>query len=219
IAGKLREYVLEELNVRSIVPCNDPLKYASLRAEPDFSVLGKRLGKFMRIVKDKVQAMTQADILSFESVGEVTIDGHCLKLTDIKVVRVFKRPENMGEKEMDATGDGDVLVILDLCPDKSLFEAGVAPEIVNRIQKLRKKAGLEPTDMVEVYYESLDDDKSLQNVVNLQESYIRDALGSPLLPWDTAQPHTAVIREETFHDISGLAFVIRLAKQTLSCSS
>ena len=30
------QYVLEELNVRSLVPCNDPLKYASLRAEPDF---------------------------------------------------------------------------------------------------------------------------------------------------------------------------------------
>ncbi|KAI3934371.1 hypothetical protein MKW92_006840 [Papaver armeniacum] len=215
IAGKLREYVLEELNVRSVVPCNDPLKYASLRAEPDFSVLGKRLGKSMRIVKDKVQAMTQADILSFESVGEVTIDGHCLKLTDIKVIRVFKRPENMGEKEMDAAGDGDVLVILDLCPDKSLFEAGVAREIVNRIQKLRKKAGLEPTDMVEVYYESLNDDKSIQNVVNSQESYIKGALGSPLLPWDIAPPHTVKISEESFHDISELSFVIRLAKQTL----
>ena len=36
ITGKLLEYVKEELNVRSVVPCNDPLKYASLRAEPDF---------------------------------------------------------------------------------------------------------------------------------------------------------------------------------------
>ncbi|XP_026416565.1 isoleucine--tRNA ligase, cytoplasmic-like [Papaver somniferum] len=216
IAGKLREYVLEELNVRSIVPCNDPLKYASLRAEPDFSVLGKRLGKSMRIVKDQVQAMTQADILSFESAGEVTIDGHCLKLTDIKVIRVFKRPENMGEKEMDAAGDGDVLVVLDMCPDKSLFEAGVAREVVNRIQKLRKKAGLEPTDMVEVYYESLDADKSvLKNVVNSQESYISSALGSPLLPWDITPPHTGVIAEERFDDISEFAFVIRLARQTL----
>ncbi|OVA02875.1 Aminoacyl-tRNA synthetase [Macleaya cordata] len=247
IAGKLREYVLEELNVRSVVPCNDPLKYASLRAEPDFSVLGKRLGKSMGVVAKEVKAMSQADILRFESVGEVTFAGHCLKLTDIKVVREFKRPDSMAEKEIDAAGDGisslmitfciydnqycdlwfsclsilgDVLVILDLRPDRSLFEAGVAREVINRIQKLRKKAGLEPTDMVEVYFESLDDDKSiLLNIVNSQESYIRDALGFPLLPSAMTPPHAVILCEETFHDISEVAFIIRLAKQSLEFNS
>ncbi|EOY07019.1 TRNA synthetase class I (I, L, M and V) family protein isoform 2 [Theobroma cacao] len=191
IAGKLREYVLEELNIRSLVPCNDTLKYASLRAEPDFSVLGKRLGKSMGVVAKEVKAMSQEDILAFEEAGEVTIATHCLKRTDIKVVRDFKRPDGMTDKEMDAVGDGDVLVILDLRPDESLFEAGVAREVVNRIQKLRKKAGLEPTDMVEVYFESLDEDKSvIQQVLNSQESYIRDTIGSPLLASNMMPLHT-----------------------------
>ncbi|XP_068659192.1 isoleucine--tRNA ligase, cytoplasmic-like [Aristolochia californica] len=98
ITGKLREYVLEELNVRSVIPCSDPLKYASLRAEPDFSMLGKRLGKAMGPVAKEVKAMSQADIIAFEKSGEITIAGHCLKLTDIKVVRDFKHPENTKEK-------------------------------------------------------------------------------------------------------------------------
>ncbi|XP_058082723.1 isoleucine--tRNA ligase, cytoplasmic isoform X3 [Magnolia sinica] len=89
ITGKLGEYVREELNIRSVVPCNDPLKYASLRAEPDFSVLGKRLGKAMGAVAKEVKAMSQADIIAFEKSGEVTLAGHCLKLTDIKVLHVF----------------------------------------------------------------------------------------------------------------------------------
>ncbi|KAK8518191.1 hypothetical protein V6N13_027669 [Hibiscus sabdariffa] len=170
IAGKLREYVLEELNIRSLVPCKDTLKYASLRAEPDFSVLGKRLGKSMGFVAKELKAMSQEDILDFEKAGEVTIATHCLKLTDIKLVREFKHPDGMTDKEMDAAGDGDVLVILDLRHDGSLFEAGVAREVVNRIQKLRKKAGLEPTDMVEVYFESLDEDRSaIQQVLNSQK--------------------------------------------------
>ncbi|KAF8402282.1 hypothetical protein HHK36_013234 [Tetracentron sinense] len=220
IAGKLREYVLEELNIRSIVPCNDPLKYASLRAEPDFSVLGKRLGKSMGLVAKEVKAMSQPDILMFERAGEVTIAGHCLKLTDIKVVRDFRRPDNMTEKEIDAAGDGDVLVILDLRPDESLFEAGVAREVVNRIQKLRKKAALEPTDMVEVYIELLGDDKSiLHDVMNSQELYIRDALGSPLLPSAMTPSQAVILCEESFHGISGLAFVVSLAKPTLTFSS
>ncbi|EHA8588772.1 hypothetical protein COCNU_scaffold006606G000010 [Cocos nucifera] len=86
ITGKLREYVMEELNIKSVVPCNDPLKYASLCAEPDYSVLGKRLGKAMGTVAKEVKAMSQADILAFERSGEATFSGHCLKLTDIKVI-------------------------------------------------------------------------------------------------------------------------------------
>ena len=103
--------MLEELNVKSLVPCNDTLKYASLRAEPDFryvnyifkenlsipalyvkrylgvffSVLGKRLGKSMGVVAKDVKAMSEEKILAFEKEGEVSIAGHCLKLSDIKV--------------------------------------------------------------------------------------------------------------------------------------
>ncbi|KAH9303151.1 hypothetical protein KI387_014734, partial [Taxus chinensis] len=63
----------------------------------------------------------------------------------------------------------DVLVVLDLRPDETLFEAGVAREIVNRVQKLRKKAGLEPTDSVEIYFEPSEEDKAvLMRVVESQ---------------------------------------------------
>ncbi|XP_061949688.1 isoleucine--tRNA ligase, cytoplasmic-like isoform X1 [Populus nigra] len=220
IAGKLKEYVLEELNVRSLVPCNDTLKYASLRAEPEFSLLGKRLGKSMGVVAKEVKAMSQKDILEFEKAGEVTVATHCLKLSDIKVVREFKRPDGLSDREVDAAGDGDVLVILDLRLDESLYEAGVAREVVNRIQKLRKKVGLEPTDAVEVYFESLDEDKSIsQQVLNSQELYIRDAIGSPLLFSTLMPPHAVILGEESFHDISKLSFAIYLARPALVLKS
>ncbi|XP_062107730.1 isoleucine--tRNA ligase, cytoplasmic [Humulus lupulus] len=220
IAGKLQEYVLEELNVRSLVPCNDTLKYSSLRAEPDFSVLGKRLGKSMGVVAKEVKAMSQENILAFEKDGEVTIAGHSLKLSDIKVVRDFRRPDGKTEKEVDAAGDGDVLVILDLCPDQSLFEAGVAREIVNRIQKLRKKVALEPTDIVEVYFESLDQDKSIsERVLHSQGLYIRDAIGSPLLLSNLMPPYAVIIGEECFHGISGMSFAISLSRPALAFNS
>ncbi|XP_008793645.2 isoleucine--tRNA ligase, cytoplasmic-like [Phoenix dactylifera] len=216
ITGKLREYVMEELNIQSVIPCNDPLKYASLRAEPDYSILGKRLGKAMGIVAKEIKAMSQADILSFERSGEVTFSGHGLKLTDIKIVREFKRPANVKEKEIDAAGDGDVLVILDLRADESLFEAGVAREVVNRVQKLRKKAGLEPTDTVEVYYKPLENNKNiLENIVNSQEQYIREALGSRLLHHTLTPPDAVIFCQEEFRGVSGVSFVISIAKPTL----
>ncbi|KAK9932607.1 hypothetical protein M0R45_019837 [Rubus argutus] len=220
IAGKLKEYVLEELNVRSLVPCDDTLKYALLRAEPDFSVLGKRLGKHMGIVAKEVKAMSQESILAFEKSGEVTLSGHCLKLTDIKVIRDFKRPDGTTENDVDATGDGDVLVILDLRPDESLYDSGVAREIINRIQKLRKKSALEPTDLVEVYFDSLDQDKAVsQRILHSQEQYIRDAIGSPLLPLSVMPSHAVLVGEESFHGISGISFDIKLARPALVFNS
>ncbi|KAF8118511.1 hypothetical protein N665_0005s0268 [Sinapis alba] len=216
ITGKLREYVLEELNVRSLVPCNDTLKYASLKAEPDFSVLGKRLGKSMRLVAKEVKEMSQQDILIFEETGKVTIAGHTLELTDIKIVRLFKRPDGLKDTEIDANGDGEVLVILDLRPDDSLYEAGVAREIVNRIQKLRKKSGLEPTDVVEVYIGSLDKDESaLQQVLCSQEQYIKDTIGSSLLPSTLMPSHVVILSDESFQNVSKLSFKISLARPAL----
>ncbi|XP_073360353.1 isoleucine--tRNA ligase, cytoplasmic-like, partial [Aegilops tauschii subsp. strangulata] len=99
------------------------------------------------------------------------------------VVRRFKRPVDVSEKEIDAAGDGDVLVILDLRADQSLIEAGVAREVVNRIQKLRETAQLEPTDLIDVYYESADNsNNTLEEILQSQDQYIRDVLGNSLVP-------------------------------------
>ncbi|KAE8690317.1 Protein NLP5 [Hibiscus syriacus] len=121
-----------------------------------------------------------------------------------RLVREFKHHDGMTDKEMDAAGDGDVLMVLDLRPE-SLFEAGIAREVVNRIHKTQKKAGLEQTDMVGVYFESLDEDKwVIHQILNSQctvynisrlhfiaGKHIRDAIGCPLLSSDSMSPHTS----------------------------
>ncbi|KAF7098584.1 hypothetical protein CFC21_100314 [Triticum aestivum] len=211
ITGKLKEYVMEEMNVKTVTPCNDPMKYASLRAEPNFSVLGKRLGKDMGKVSNEVKKMTQEQILAFEQSGEISFLGHCLTLDDIKVVRQFKRPVDVSEKEIDAAGDGDVLVILDLRADQSLIEAGVAREVVNRIQKLRKTAQLEPTDLIDVYYESVDNSNTLEEILQSQDQYVRDVLGNSLVPKAAATSDMVVICEES-HTVHDMSFVIYIAR-------
>ncbi|KAF3489451.1 hypothetical protein F2Q69_00057198 [Brassica cretica] len=140
-----------------------------------------------------------------------------------EIVRVFKRPDGLKDTEIDANGDGDVLVLLDLRPDDSLYEAGVAREIVNRVQKLRKKSGLEPTDVVEVYIDSLDKDESaLQQVLSSQEQYIKDTIGSSLLPSRLMPSHAVILSDESFQNVSKLSFKISLARPacvqiTVSC--
>lgn len=215
ITGKLGEYVTEELNVRTLVRCNDPLEYASLRAEPDYSVLGKRLGKAMGAVAKEVKSLSQGDIIKFEKSGEIVLSGHCLSGGDIKVIREFKRPEELNKEDIDAAGDGDVLVVLDLRPDDSLVDAGIAREIVNRVQKLRKKAGLEPTDLVEIFFESLKSGQEicpLQRVAESQTSYIQEALGSPLLQMKLLPLDAIVIATKQFHGVADGVFQITIAR-------
>jgi len=221
ITGPLGEYVREELNVRTIVPCSDSLKYASLRAEPDYSGLGKKLGKDMGLVAKEVKSMTQAQILDFQKAGKGLFAGHELGLLDIKVINDFKAPEGVDKADIDAAGDGEVLVVLDLRPDESLLEAGFAREVVNRVQKLRKKAGLEPTDFVEVYYkvhENLtgSDPTVLQRVFATQASYMADAVGSGLVSHDHFPAHGVILATEEYHGVAGGSFSITLAKPTLS---
>ncbi|CAH9122288.1 unnamed protein product [Cuscuta epithymum] len=215
IKDKLKEFVLEELNVQSLETCSNTLEYASLRAEPDFSVLGKRLGKSMGEVTKAVKAMSTEDILAFEKAGEVNIATNTLKPSDIKIIRGFKRPDNRTEDEIDAAGDGDVLVVLDLVIDESQHRTGAAREIINRVQKLKKKSALEPTDAVLVYFKTLDDDNSVsQQVLKTQEEYITEAIGTSLLPADSMPSSAAILGEESYNGVSDLklSFTITLAR-------
>ncbi|KAF7142781.1 hypothetical protein RHSIM_Rhsim05G0100100 [Rhododendron simsii] len=70
----------------------------------------------------------------------------------LKINRGFRRPDNMTEEEIDAAGDGDILVIMDLRPDESLFEAGVAREVVIESTSYERKLPLNRL-MVEVYFQ------------------------------------------------------------------
>ncbi|GJW49295.1 isoleucine--tRNA ligase, cytoplasmic [Tanacetum coccineum] len=112
------------------------------------------------------------------------------------------------------SGDGDALVIMDLRADDSLFEAGFARAVVNHVQKLRKKSGLAPTDSVEVYFSSLDDDKSVSaGILQSQEAYIKRALGRSLLDGSLIRSRSqVVIADETYKNILNHDFKITLSR-------
>lgn len=73
------------------------------------------------------------------------------ELLDMQILKDFKLPEGAFREDIEADGDGEVLVVLNFRTDDSLVEAGLAREVVNRVQKLRKKAGLVASDIVDVY--------------------------------------------------------------------
>lgn len=192
IQGALREYVVDELNVRELEVCADPLQYCTLRAEPEWQLLGKKLGKSLAAVGKAVKELTPEAVLQYEKEGRLEVAGQVLEAGELKVLRDFKVPDGMTEEDLDAAGDGEVLAVLDLRVDASLQLAGLAREVVSRYQKLRKTAGLSVTDVIEAYYgppeASSSGDAStsstavLDQVVSEHSEYLREALGVALLP-------------------------------------
>ena len=69
----------------------------------------------------------------------------------MQVSNEFRAPEGVDAADVDAATDGQLMAVLDLRQDESLAEEGLGREVVNRVQKLRKKAGLVPEDAVNVY--------------------------------------------------------------------
>ncbi len=183
IAGQLEEYVSEEGNVMQIVVCNDPLKFAQLKAAPDWSILGKRLGKKMGIAAKAINSLPHGDLVKLRDGGSIEIEeiGETVSSNEVKILTEFVRPEGFTEKELDASGDGEVLVLVDLRVDEAMLDSRTAREVVNRVQKLRKSSGVQIADSIKVFAEVKRGSATcFERVVGSNGEMLAQAFGSEL---------------------------------------
>jgi len=99
---------------------------------------------------------------------------------DLVVRRGLKEDE--ASKDLETNTDQDVLTILDVAIYPELADEGLGREIINRVQRLRKKAGLQPTDDVKMEYKILSDldNIGLEKVFESQMEAIEKALRRPV---------------------------------------
>ena len=203
LTGVLEGYVEEEVNVRTLTPCNDLLKFATLRAEPDWSTLGKRLGRAMAAVGKAIKALTQEEISRYDNGEALVIEGHTIAPGEMSILHDFKAPEGSDAAELDAAGDGELLVVVDLSADEALLAAGTAREVVNRVQKLRKKAGLSVTDIVEVFLDVPGEgEEGLWSAVEAASGYVLESVGVPLRRAGDIPDGADVLAREDDHAVS-----------------
>ena len=142
------------MNVQKLETCSDPIKFATLRAEPNFALLGKRLGKEIGEVAKAVKKMSQEDLLCFQRSGSVVLYGHTLSSDDISIKHEFRIPDGYAKSDIDAaSGDEGAMVILELTVDQKLLDSGAARELINRMQKLRKSVGLQASDNIFIFFD------------------------------------------------------------------
>lgn len=177
----LETEICSELNVRDLVLSSDEDKYnVQYKLEVDWAVLGKKLRKDAQKVKKALPGVSSDAIKTFLKERKMTIDGIELVEGDMLVQRGLG--DDDANKKQEFNTDGDVLIILDVDMYPELEEEGLAREIINRVQRLRKSAELKPTDDVRMEYKVLSDPDNvgLEKVFESHAKMIEKALRRPV---------------------------------------
>ncbi len=158
--------IAEELNVKKVVFHSDEKQFVSLEAKPHFRILGKKVGKLMKAVQAKIASFGTEELTLLENGDnvEIEVEGETIVLTpeDLEV----HRHVNEG---MVAVNEGKQTIVLDTHLDESLKEEGMAREIVNKINTMRRDAQFEVTDRIKV---SIQSNNTVQNCYSHYKDYI-----------------------------------------------
>ena len=153
---KVRTLVLSEVNVKDVEYIKDTTGLITKKIKPNFKTLGKRYGKQMKEIAASFGALSQSDISAVEQAGLQGI-AYCLHLPSGDV---SLEPSDYEVSSEDMPGrlvatEGRLTIALDITVTPELRNEGVARELVNRIQNLRKDSGFEVTDKITTYIENL----------------------------------------------------------------
>ncbi|KAI8896317.1 tRNA synthetases class I-domain-containing protein [Globomyces pollinis-pini] len=205
----LESYIQEEMNVRTVTVTSEEEKYGvNYKLVGDVRALGLKYKKEASKIRNALPNVEKADIQKFLASGKITIAGFDLTTDELSVARTF----DQSHPNYHSLGTNEVLVILDVALDQGLIEEGWAREVINRVQRLRKKAGLQPTDDV-IYYAKLTEDpeKALANVLTTQAELLNRYLKQDIITSSTKNTGAELIIEEE-QEVNGSKFLLSLVK-------
>lgn len=162
------DLIKSEVNVKEIELISDDSGILVKQIKPNFKVLGPRFGKDMKQVVGKINSLDADDIATIEREGELEVDING-KMITLELNDVVISSQDI-EGWLVASNAG-MTVALDVVITDELKKEGVARELVNRIQNLRKDAGFEVTDRIDV---TLQKDGDLNQAVLDNMTYIKN---------------------------------------------
>lgn len=176
----LEPYILEELNVRQLTITNNKEKYGvHLSAEPDHRQLGTKYKKEYKDLITAIKSLTDEQLSRYQETGTVEVLGNTLTEGELHLMYKFDSKSSGSSSSYEAHSDDQILVLLDVTPDQSMLDEGIAREVVNRIQKLRKKAHLVPSNPITIFYKA---SPNLADIIDKFSDFIYTTIKQPLLP-------------------------------------
>lgn len=181
------DLIKAEVNVKEIQLIDDASGVLVKQIKPNFKALGPRFGKDMGLISKEIQNFTQEQINKIEREGALTLDisGKSINLTT----------EDVEISSQDIPGwlvanSNGITVALDITLTDELRNEGIARELVNRIQNIRKDSGFEVTDKIKVQLEC---EPTIEAAVKANESYIKsETLTNELVFVDTIKNGTEI---------------------------
>jgi len=141
--------ILSEVNVKIVEYIYDNSKVFVKKIKPNYRELGMIHGKNMKIVADRINAMSQDEIIKLESDGEINLT---LENKSIINFSLSQAEISFGEIKGKQVASNDIFTIaLDISIDEDLLSEGIAREFINKIQNERKNMSLEVTDKIEIH--------------------------------------------------------------------
>jgi isoleucyl-tRNA synthetase len=207
----LKNYILEEFNVTELTLSREEDKWASVSVVPNQKVLGKRLGKDFKKVKVAIPKLSSQDIATFMSTGSLTVEGCELSGDDLIVNREFKGDKE--KYEADTAPDNSLIVIVDCVETPELKAQGMARELVNRIQKLRKTSGCVVGDQIAAYFD-MPGSEELLAAVKANVGLLKKALRLVPLPL-SLKPDDAVLLGHEDTEINDVKVAVEICKPSL----
>ncbi|MFG6396972.1 MAG: isoleucine--tRNA ligase [Muribaculaceae bacterium] len=191
--------ILSEVNVKDIKFVSNEEGILVKRIKADFKKLGPKFGKQMKSVAQAISEMSQHQIIELERNGILTLDIESQPIT-VEIGDVEIRNEDI--PGWLVANEGSVTVALDVTITGELRREGIARELVNRIQNLRKSRDYDITQRINI---AVAPSELINDAVNEYADYIcKQVLADSLLIADVNNP----LEDEVF-DIDGT--VIRLA--------
>ena len=165
---QVKDLILSEVNVKSLEYITDTSGLINKKIKANFKTLGKRLGKDMKAAAEIITSLDQATIRSLEVNNQFNLDiggnTYPITLEDVEIT------------SEDLPGwfvatDGKLTVALDTSLTDELLAEGIAREIVNRVQNIRKGSDLMVTDRINLFIENHD---GIVNAIHSYGDYIKN---------------------------------------------
>jgi len=189
---KVRELILSETNIKDIEFITDTAGIIKKKTKPNFKALGPKVGKSMKAVGAYLSNLNDDQIAALEANKNIVfdVDGQTF---DIPVEDIEIIAEDVPGWQV--TNIGRLTVALDVTITAELKEEGIAREVINRIQNLRKDKGFEVTDKIKV---TLQDNPLITNAVDKNLLYIcAEILATELVISDNLTEGDQIEIEET----------------------
>ena len=200
----VKHLILSETNVKEIEYIHDTAGIASKKIKANFKSLGKKVGGMMKEVAEKIGQLSQSDINLLQGSGKFLLHTSSspieITLDDVEITT-----EDIPGWTVNT--DGKYTVALDITINEALKQEGIARELVNRVQNLRKDKGFEVTDRIHVKLKK--QDIITPSVVSNKEYICAEILAGSLEMVDSLETPAAV-EIEVDDDIKTLIQIERI---------